>query len=450
MHKITIMLVAATVAGTLTLTAGSGSVLTPEDYTDIDSVAVEDVENVSPSYEANYSLSTYVYADDGLVFPLESFEDDLDAGNYKKVESNALEVLERFPGDPFARYSLSLVYDKQGKHSKAIKAAVGLLVDYPSDATAYSLVDYYAYNNGADKVVKEYEKQLLALEKKPGFDKLAAGYGWEMFATLCNAYGFYRKAMQAVNRERRFIEYNDDMRMIEQLAYYGIDRPDKSLELTDACSDETKNYSYWRRNRAVVLRAAKSPGQAIEYEKAELEQDSAFYDMAGMLATDLTLAARYAEALDVLDRYIYKLENDPDVEVYTILTDSDHLRTSLLPELYLRRGIVKKLSGDETGAVADFDKVPDANEAASLYILAQAYLGNRTEAEQRLEESFSGSPSFAASVYNVLGIKDKALKSLEQAYRRNLWSPLKTMFDINQRSLVNETGFSKVASRFKP
>ncbi len=434
------------------------------DAVDVDSVAVEDValwneeDTVWNEEDTVYVDEEYVEYwhsfDDNSTFmfcmingtanPLVDVTNDLEAENYKKILADAEVVLREYPRASDAQYYAAYASYCLKDYKKAIELATDLCAEYPT------------YNNVCNllhMVGDKDERYMFSLLKKRIEEREAEDYYYplesaaaiDIMAQKAKEYGYLVDAIGYLDKlENKMPSLNDvnigfdvkeyfDPLMRKVVAYTCMDEYNVALQLLESMSEDDRDET-WYLNKFCCLRGANGLESALKFEQETLEKYPEVISFLKTNIIDLTLAGKYDEAIAQADKLIESESTEPEG----------------LPELYLRRGVAKKLSGNKEDAEKDFLKTIEVanNYDNGPLTIAKCHLGMKEEVLKNLNEA--NGEAFLAAVYNVLGMTDKALEKLGEAYEECSCSPIRSKYDINHQSLLSHPSFPKIAKQFQP
>ena len=415
---------------------------------DLDSIEVEELaeEYFDECHLYGDKTSYYDYYRNDIPYPFENVEEDVRAGNFKKVLADAEKVLTDYPDASDGKYYAAYAHFFLKDYRKAIDIATDLAADFPSDS---------GVNNLLGVVAEKDSQYALPLAEKKIDQKAKSGYyvssvdsisALHLMAHLAKENGYFYNALEYLDKlENKLESWSDeeideyglvsryDIAMYRVVIHMSMGEYETALKLLDSMGEEDHTES-WYYNRFGTLRGAYGLESALNFEKEALVESPYIKSYVVSLIADLTLAEKYDEAIAKVDDFI----------------ESDLWETEDLPELYLRRGIAKKLSGKDDEAEKDFIKVVELSEDGYVggpEIYAKCYLGQKDEVLSDLDQN---DDNFQASIYNVLGMTDKALEKLGVVYEKCKWNPIRSKYDIHQRSLVSHPSFPKIAAKFQP
>ncbi len=389
--------------------------------------------------------STWFYIPDGQDNPLLNLEEDLGAKNYKKILADTEKVLAEYPDASDARYYASYASYYLKDYKRAIELATDLGAEYPADNRVFNLLSLVGRNN---------DRYMLSLLKKKIVEKEVDDYYYplesastiDLMAQLAREYGYLIDEIGYLDQLENKIPSLYDEQLIcydaiedfyplmrKVVSYMNMDEYNTALQLLDSMSEDERGLA-WYLNKFGCLRGANGLESALKFEQEALEKYPAETYFINNYIIDLTLAGKYDEAIAQADKSI----------------ESEFTETEFLPELYLRRGIAKKLSGNKEDAEKDFLKTIEVanNYDNGPLTIAKCYLGMKEEVLKNLDDAENG--AFMVTVYNILGMTDKALEKLGDAYEKCKWTPLKSKYDIHHQSLLSHPSFAKIAKQFQP
>lgn len=431
--------------------ADTDEVVVTENADDVAAVDEEysaDHDDELAPYTARFGEAAFYYYDNNRPYPLENLNEDIAAQNYDKILADAKTVLSERPDSPDALYSLACAYFFLQDFDNMIAVATHLVELYPADTFANSLLMMPGQAH-ADKVLASLRDALARHRESERVDK-------EMYlsvltyahATTCLGYGYLREACDNFDTLVDNPLWGDDALRALANCYRNMDRPEKSLVALERVSSEAHD-SRWITSLIIATRQTGDIDSALSSGNTWLTAHPDDHEVAIIHATNLTLNGSYPEAIAVLDSAEKSIRQGMAESVYyTYFVPNAE---ALLQEIALRRGIAHTLAGDTEGGRADFHSIESGSDN-SMYMFAQAYLGNRDEALEAMQpyNEYDGYYETKASIYNILGDTDKALEFLALSYEKNLWSPQRTRDDINQRSLLDNPGFAAVKAKFNP
>lgn len=410
-----------------------------------DSVEAEDVDiaDIMEQFQAlidavhhqpDYDYAQSVYENNGEEYPLATAEEKRVNEQYDMLLKDVQAVLTKVPDAPDALFWGSLAGLLGGNTGVGVDYAVRLYSFYPTSDEINQLLEFAFYKDDAG-TLRKLEKAVDKLLAEEYYDDYEIGrIGWTM-SMLAKQNGYLMDGLRYA-KMLTSLEDKTTLHKCNALIYIAMDKCDDAIAELEAVAEDDRDEN-WNIYYSTAIRGAKGAEAALPFYEKMIKETPDDYMLKMYYLTALTLAGHYDEAIALAD---------------TMETDCKGSDV----ELYLRRGVARKLNGDDKGARIDFNKAVEFadDDNTSIKIIALCYLGRRDEAIEILNESFDLTTpdvmSFAATVYNMAGDKQKALDYMMKSYVRCTWSPGRTKCDIHQRDLMELPAFEGIARTFNP
>lgn len=383
--------------------------------------------------------------------------------NYNALIDSANVVLAIFPEDLLSLTERSKAYYQLGQTEKSLQDALAIYGRYNADLFPSSLVDALSETEPqtVKKYLAQYTDEYLRNPQPSKADRSQIYYLLCLSAVEKNL-GNMARAYEIARIASKIDPEDDSAPIMMSTLLLQNGQPDKAKKvlapfvkhMEDTSSAAFHNYILALRDNGQSKEAFKLLDKMLKRNPGISYRRSCLYDYACLLVA----TGQYPESLEMLDTFIEELE-----EYYQ--DEKDLVRTSLLPELYLRRAIVYTILADraeegfgkiglQINAMGDIDKVlsyTDGDNYTGLEATAYAWLDEKEEALKWIEKYKTLNPNCQESwIYAILGDNKEALRLLKQEFDDHSTSPVQIDNDPNYIRLRGTTEYQKLAKAYKP
>lgn len=399
-----------------------------------------------------YEMVTEIH----IVTPAESYywdmgrqhpvDDALEGDDYQAIVDSANVVLAIFPDDVYSKkirsYGEFMLEDYENSTKDILEVGCSSLFD----ETFWDIVHANIGNDPAlvKRHLTPYISAYMAAPDPKNADDCTKYYLDLLAECELNLNDFpsaYKTSMIAVEIE------NGDVDSVNRLGriYMRCGLPEKAVELYAPYMEPVEYApSNMFINYVLALRNAGRSEEAYKlFEKILKEDLTEGYRLKMELEYAIMLAANgeYEKAIKKYDLVEKALIDALGTE------DEDYSDSPDLVEVYLRRGITKKVMGqDEAGELDIMKSLALSMDGASP--VALAWIGRNDLLNEWLEESGLGLD--AAPIYSIMGENEKALELLKQQFDQYINTPDNMEYDLNYLNLRKTPEYKELVKGFKP
>ena len=416
-----------------------------------DEVTLTETEEAPPTL---WYLSQKKFEDKGMHFPLYDLDDMTD---YRLIADSAQKVLDIFPDDLYAKEILSTALFNLNEDHKAVDLAFDVFQTGKGERAFY-LLDYAAQWE-SDYVLSKVEPAMAKARAAASND--APMYEYLLLAAQAyDAKGDRMKAYNLLNSARKLEDTPDVLNFMSTILLQ-TGNGAKAVRLLKPYMEREYEYpDTLRHNYALGLRDCGKGAEALKlyadlFSDLDPEEiDSSFY------ASLLAALGKDDEAEKIFKRIIQ--QHYDYVEMRKSWAINKEPGTTFKPEqcdesyteALLRVGIMYANKGDRKTADKNFNEAlesthlcdsPSGYEANIL-----AWLGDKAGMEEWMKKYGSVDPVGKASLYYVVGDKEKAFKYLAEAFDKHLICPEQIKYDPNFHGIADMPEYGALVKKYKP